>query len=377
MRHLFNHPVMNIQPLQASYPRVELITSSDSFFGTVKEDFVDYKHNGFFLCTAEPGLFVYQIQCPRRSYTGLIGTSDIEGFLTGKILQHEATLAPLEQVQVHLLFQRNAAVKPVLMGYAEIPEIEAFLQDFAEANTPLLEIEFELESQTHRVWQVSRPEQIRYLQEEFDRKVDKAYIADGHHRTATMAHLFTHLGDGLREQYRFFLSAYFSFSNLEIFDFNRVVQGLDAMSPTLFMARLSQVCEIEVLAQPAKPEGKHQVIMFFNQEWYSLRWKDTLLAKYEPGTVLLDTFLLNDQVLGPLLGITDVRNDKRIRYIEGTKAAEGLRDAVLRGEGRIGFMLYPVDWEDFLSVSEKGGVMPPKSTLFEPRMKNGILVQEF
>lgn len=367
---------MQIQPFRAVYPNLKFIASPDSFFDTVKEDFTEYQKSGFFEQLPATAMYVYQIQTMRRNYTGLVAGADVEEFLEGKILKHENTLTSLEQVQLQLLFQRSAIVKPVLLTYPTVPEIDHWLHRFINSHRPFLEIHFDAENQHHLLWAVTEVADIQTVQILFSEKIPHSYIADGHHRTSTISLMYEKMKQELPDKYRYFFSTFFSFSELEIFDYNRVVQGLNDLTPTLLMAKLSRVFDIEWMEVLERPMQKHELVLFFNRESYRLRWRPEILSEYHKEPVILDAMLLNEKVLSDILGIADVRNDKRIKYIEGPKGIEGFKDLVQRGEHRVGFLMHPVAWEDFLTIAETGRIMPPKSTWFEPRMKNGILVQE-
>src|SRR5690606_19423307 len=249
-------------------------------------------------------------------------------------------------------------------------------EDYIKSGASFFSIDFEFEEEHHRLWKVEDAADIAHLKRLFAEKIPKTYIADGHHRTSTSALMYEKSKDTDPEKYRYFLSAFFSFSDLEIFDYNRIVRGLNDNTDAMFMAKLSQVFDIEVMSAPDKPSKKHELVMFFNHNWYRLNWRAKVLEKYAGRPVLLDATLLNEQVLAPILGIADERNDSRIKYMEGPKGIDGVREIVLRNENRVGFLLYPVGWDDFLKIADMGRIMPPKSTWFEPRMKNGIIVQE-
>lgn len=367
---------MKIHPFQAIYPRLEFIASSDSFFGTVKREYPEFKQSGFFHKSAQEGIYIYQIEGKERSYLGIIATSDINDYLDGKILKHENTLPASEQTQLQLFLKRKAAVKPVLLAYPKVNVIDKWLKKFIKNKPAFLEIEFELEQKTHRFWEVSEGSKIEELQNLFDENVPQAYIADGHHRTSTAAILYDKMKKETGEKYRNFFTTFFSFEELEIFDFNRIVYGLNDMPPEVLIAKLSEIFEVKFSKKPVQPRRKYEIVMLFNKNWYRLRWKKKVLKKRKKEPAILDANLLNTKVLQPILGIGDVRSDKRIKYVEGLRGMEHFIKTVGEKPEGIGFLLYRVDWQDFLAVAETGNIMPPKSTWFEPRMKNGALVQE-
>lgn len=368
---------MHIRPFQAVYPNLDFVTSTDSFFESVKEEYNDYRESGFFQKSAQEALYVYEIRGADRNFRGIIACADIEDYLYGHIKKHEHTMADQEQKQLQLMLRRQAAVKPVLVTYPEAPAISAWSRRITESEPPALRVYFEQDAQQHLLWEVRDGSLIREIQELFEREVPDTYIADGHHRSSSSALLYERTQDGeLRERYRNLLCAFFPSSDLAIHDFNRVVEGLDDLSLSRFMARLSQLFNIDILEQPVRPRRKYEILLFVNEEWYLLHWKESVLRSYAEEKVILDSRLLNELVLRDILEIEDVRTDQRIHYVAGPEGLEGLRRKASRPGNRIGFCLYPVKLEELITLADQDQVLPPKSTWFEPRMKNGLIIYE-
>jgi uncharacterized protein (DUF1015 family) len=368
---------MHIKPFQAIYPKVGLITSPDSFFGTVKQEYPEYYKSGFFEKASQEGIYVYQITEPGRVYTGLIACAAIEDYLNGLIKKHEHTLAEKEQAQLHLLLRRKAMVKPILLTYPPVEAIEAFLHDFVETNEPFYSFHFEAENQIHRFYEIKSGEQIQLIQALFDKFVPHTYIADGHHRSSVTAIMAQRSKDQAVNPYEKLFCAFFATSELDIHDYNRVIEGLEEVSPTYFMARLSHIVNIEPVDSAERPRQKHEMVLFLNREWYRLNWKPSVLKQYQGDGIILDVKLLDELILRNILDIKDTRTDNRIKYVEGRKGVEGVKDKALKNESRIGFFLYPVQMDDFMHIADLNKVLPPKSTWFEPRMRNGLIVQGF
>ncbi len=367
---------MRIRPFQAVYPNLDIITSADTFFGRVKYEYPDYKKEGFFSKIAEDAVYIYRIGNPCRNYTGLIACSDINDYLEGKIKKHENTLRPKEQQQMQLMTRRNAIVKPVLLTYPEVPEITKLLNDFIEKNEFVFETEFKKEDQRHTFWKVDDKPLIEQIQQLFYQKVPITYIADGHHRCSSTA-LMHELMKGNKKEglYSFMLSAFFPTEELEIHDFNRIVERKSTL--TTFMVKLSQVFDIELMEEPEKPAKKFEIVLFINNEWFKLLWKDSVLEGHKDQKVVLDASLLDEYVLQNIMGVEDIRSSSRIQYVEGPKGLDGLRSRTIKNDNNVGFCLFPVALNDILTVADMGETMPPKSTFFEPRIKNGLIVQEF
>ncbi|MEL6867171.1 MAG: DUF1015 family protein [Bacteroidota bacterium] len=376
---------MRIYPFQAIYPNFNYIASPDSFFGRVKYEYPQYKESGFFLKAAQESVYIYRIEKINRTYIGLVASSDINDYMDGRIKKHENTLASKEQQQMHLMITRSAIVKPVLLTYPVVPEITHILKKYIQKHPPFYQTVFTKEKQTHTFWEVSDGKIIQRLQKLFLEKVPETYIADGHHRTSTTALMYKRSQSeeenkrnesAMEGNYHRLLSAFFQTDQLDIHDYNRVVEGLNDCSLTTFMAKISQLFDIELLEGPARPAVKHEIVMFVNKEWFLLRWKKKVLKQYVKETVVLDASLLDEKVLKPILGIEDIRTDQRIKYVEGPKGLDDIRSKAIKNINRVAFILYPVELMDLIKVADLGMTMPPKSTWFEPRIKNGLIVQE-
>ena len=369
---------MHIKPFRATYPKIEYVPAPDQFCAGAKYHFPEDRGKGWLAETEQEALYIYQIEDNHRRHTGLVALNDVRDFFAGKVKKHEKTLGEREQHQMELFLRWGAILKPVLLTYPSVPEISAWLERFTREHLPMLEVFFAGELQTHRIWMAPDPADWHYLQGLFTRHVPGVYIADGHHRTTTLAMLhkqLKHQYPGLDFDHLF--CAFFSTDQLDILDYNRVVDGLNGMRPEAFLTRLETLFDITPIENPRKPRKKHELKMFLREQWYRLQWKDDVLAaasKHHP--VLLDVSLLNEQVLHRLLGIGDIRNDARILYLEGSKGLKGIRKAVRAGHDRVGFALYPVTFNDMMRMADLGESLPPKSTFFSPRLKSGILVKK-
>jgi len=367
---------MKIFPFQAWYPDFDLIASADSFFGSVREEYVNYKKVGFFNQSEEPALFFYQITSATRTYTGLMCCTDIGEFEKGNILKHEKTLAAKEQKMIQLLMHRKALVKPVLLVYKKVKAINKLIMSYIQNNAPLYSTYFDQDKQEHVLWKITDKALLSQVQKLFDKKVLKTYIADGHHRTTTMALLNERLkSKGESGNYQQLMVVLFGSDQLDLLEYNRVVEGLNETSPTTFMAKLSYLFDITPLDTPQKPVKKHQITLFINREWYMLTWKKAILKEFKAKNILLDVHLLNEKVLKGILNIKNVRFDTRIEYVAGTKGLRGLEKATIKSPNCIGFYLYPVQIDELMTLAGQHQLLPPKSTYFEPRIKNGLVVK--
>lgn len=364
---------MQLHPFRATLPKLEFVTSPEEFFKGVKEEYNDYADNGFFRQTEEPAFYLYRIKKSGRFFTGLVACVDMRETSREAMIPHEQTLATKEQRQIHLLLKRKATVKPILLTYEGVDRIDYLLREISEEE-PLLRVDFTHEDQTHEVWAIRDTRQIEELQHLFAERVEKTYIADGHHRCATAYRLSKLNGN---TPYRKTVCALFPASDLEIHDFNRVIDAFSQCSPTYFMASLSQICNIEIMAQPTKPRKKHEMLLLINEEWYLLSWKEKVFTELGYSRDALDTQLLNDLILDDILDIKNVSTNPRITYVEGPRGIDGLRDMVMADQTNIGIALYPVQATELFALANTRTVLPPKSTWFEPRLKNGLIGYQY
>lgn len=362
---------MQLHPFRATIPNLKFITAPDAFFSSVKDSYLDYRSSGFFQTTEQAAFYVYQIEKQGRIFSGLVVGVNIGADSDQQIIPHEQTLATKEQRQIQLLLKRKAMIKPVLLTYEAVDTVNDLLHNLCQ-ESPLLEVAFRKEEEQHRVWIIQAADAIRQLQQLFGQSVSRLYIADGHHRCATARRLSS---GPQASPYGMTICALFPTTDLEIHDFNRVIDAFSTISPTRFMAQLSRYCTIEDMAHPEKPGQKHELTMYVHQEWYRLRWRKEVFARFDTGT--LDALLLNELILGDILGIKNISNSPRIDYVEGPRGLSGLRRRVDQQKNNIGIALYPVQAHELFHLADERVILPPKSTWFEPRLINGLLNYQY
>lgn len=366
---------MNIKPFRAHFPRLDKIESPDLFCSEAKNLFRKYVENDLYLPAAKAALYIYQIETKTGRHTGLVSLNEVEDFFAGKVRKHEATLGERENHQLELFLRWDAVLKPILLTYPPVAAINDWLEEYARKHRPVLRAHFKANGR-HRIWAVHNERDIGKIQELFSKHVHRVYIADGHHRTSTMALLHEQREKYPAYDFDHLFCAFFPTNQLDILDYNRVVEMPKGMSGGRFVALISRLFDIEPLSTARRPADKHEITMFFRKEWYALHWRAEILQKaaLEQKNVVLDATLLNEQVLGDILHIRDVRSDARVSYIDGSKGIEGLKKAAQR-RNRVGFALYPVHIADLMRLADAGENLPPKSTYFEPRLKSGLIVQ--
>lgn len=369
---------MQIAPFKAICPNLELIASADSFFDAVKFEYPQYAESGFFHEDADSALFILVIEGKDYRHSGIVCCVDIKDFLKGKIVKHEKTLADKEQKMMNLLLQRKAMVKPVLLMHPSSDKLTSFIKKHASSDKPYFKVHFEAENQTHKIFKLASQSAINELKAIYA-AFPNFYIADGHHRVSTSVKLDKSYKseDGVKLDFRNLMSVLFAYDQLEIHDYNRVVDITEDVAPPVLIAKISEICDIKVLKKATKPKRKYSFTMYMDHVWYGMRWKEEVIEKYARRKVVFDTEIMNREIFKKIMHIRDVRNDSRIKYAEGIVGIEATIDKANRGVGRVGFFLYPLTMEDLTQAADAGLTLPPKSTWFEPRIKNGLIAKSF
>lgn len=370
---------MKIFPFRANYPDGDLIASLDSFLSNVKFQYREFSRNGFFQKTKGEGLYLYEIiSSGGISHKGLIASVDLQEYFDKNIVIHEHTISGKEQQQMELILQRHAMVKPILLCFRSSNTFDRLTRQAADSCRELYRVKLDSDGSTHIFHEITEGKILSDFIAFFEKGISKAYIADGHHRTAATARLHKkHLSEPDKHpDAPSILAAFFPYDQMEVHDYNRVIEILNSISPTMVIAKLSQYLNIDLLDIARKPRNKGELTMLINKEWYSLRWRANVLERYAENEAINDYHLFNKLILKEALGINDVRTDERIKYVEGPKGISGLMERCQKNDLRIAFCLPPLLLEDMIRVADLNLTLPPKSTWFEPRIKNGLIVQE-
>lgn len=326
-----------------------------------------------FLREAEPRFYLYQQRMGNHVQAGVVAAVSVAEYDAGLIKRHELTRKDKEDDRTRHVDELNANDEPVFLTYRQQAAIDA-LAEQVRAGAPLYDFVAD-DGIGHTVWAVPSP-LTEPLREAFAR-VPALYVADGHHRTAAAARVGrerkaknpNHRGD---EPYNYFMAVLFPHNQLQILDYNRVVKDLGGLLPEDFLARISEKFRVEK-ASAGRPQKPHQFGMFFQGQWYRLEAIPGTFPEHDPiGS--LDVSILQNNLLGPILGIADPRTDKRIDFIGGIRGLEALKQRVAQGWA-VAFSLYPTSLEQVMAVADAGMIMPPKSTWFEPKLRSGLLVR--
>ncbi|MFN2453195.1 MAG: DUF1015 domain-containing protein [Pyrinomonadaceae bacterium] len=318
-----------------------------------------------------PALYLYRQVMGEHTQTGVVACCSVDEYDTNLILKHEKTRPDKEDDRTRHILTTRAQSGPVFSTYRGREEIDNLVNE-ATKTEPLYDFNAD-DGIRHTVW--IAPDAAS-LARAF-RDVEFLYIADGHHRAASASRARAelkaknpnHTGD---EEYNRFLSVLFPSDQLRILPYNRIVRDLNNLSPEEFLGKVKEKFTLTEGAQPV-PESRGQWSMYMNGRWYNLTLKDDARTTNDP-VASLDVSILQDNLLDPILGIKDVRTDKRIDFVGGIRGADELTRLVDGKQAAVAFSLYPTTLDDLLRVSDAGSVMPPKSTWFEPKLRDGLLI---
>jgi uncharacterized protein (DUF1015 family) len=302
---------------------------------------------------------------------GLVTCCSVDEYDNDTIRKHERTRRDKEDDRTRHMLTLNSQTGPVFLTYRANEDIDSMVLE--TTMTPPLYDFTAADGIQHTIWHT--PDPVRFVQA--FRNVPNLYIADGHHRAASASRAraelkersFGHTGD---EEYNFFLAVIFPDNQLQILPYNRVVRDLGKLTPGEFFLKLKTKFNVTEDAEPT-PQQPGQWSMYFVKHWYGLTLKEELPKTDDP-VATLDVSVLQDKLLDPILGIKDVRTDKRIDFIGGIRGTEELERLVDSGKAAVAFSLYPTTVEELIRVSDAGSIMPPKSTWFEPKLRDGILI---
>jgi uncharacterized protein (DUF1015 family) len=340
-----------------------------------KENLDRLIHDGILRQDSAPCLYVYAQTMKGHTQYGIMGCASVEEYLNDTIKKHELTRKDKEDDRTKHVKVTNAHSGPIFLTYRAEPAIDAIVARVA-AGTPAYDFVAE-DGICHQLWVIEDGTTINSLTAAF-RSVPNLYVADGHHRSAAAARVGRdlakanphHRGD---EEYNFFLAVLFPHNQLRIMDYNRVVKDLNEMGRASFINRLEECFEVTRATGRHSPTRKGEFGMYLKGDWYVLWAKPELMAIKDP-VERLDVSILQKYVLGPMLGIDDPRTNKRIDFVGGIRGLKELEQRVDSGEMAVAFALFPTSIEELLAIADAGKIMPPKSTWFEPKLRDGVVV---
>lgn len=352
----------------------------DKVYDRAVKNFAQWQKNGWLVQDKKPCYYVYAQTMEGRTQYGLVLCAHTDDYAEGKIKKHELTRKDKEDDRmVHVKIQ-NANIEPVFFAYKDNSQLNEIV-----SRTVVAAPEYSFTDENgfgHSFWVIDDDATIEKITDIFTNKVNAFYVADGHHRTAAAARVgaekrsgnAAHTGD---EEYNYFMAVCFPETQLKIIDYNRVVKDLNGLTPEQFMTALEE----DFTVTPYEGEGEchpshlHNFSMYLGGKWYSMETKPGRYDDNDPIGVL-DVTILSNLVLDKILGIKDLRTDKRIDFVGGIRGLGELSRRVDSGEMKVAFALYPVSMKQLTDIADSGNIMPPKTTWFEPKLRSGLAIHK-
>lgn len=350
---------------------------SQEVYDKAAENYADFKKKEWLIQDNKENYYIYAQTMNGKTQYGLVGCSSVEDYMNGVIKKHELTRPDKEEDRMIHVRINNANIEPVFFTYPAVSEIDNIVENYVSSNKPVYDF-VAGDGVGHHFWVIDNNDLIEKITHLFER-VPATYVADGHHRTAAAALVGNekeknnpaHTG---KEEYNFFLTVLFPDNQLTIIDYNRVVEDLNGMSSEEFLNGLTKSFVLEKKGKKIfKPDILHNFSMYLDGEWYSLSAKEGTYDNNDPIAVL-DVTILTQEVLVPLLDITDLRTSTRIDFVGGIRGLDELVKRVDSGEMRVAFALYPVSLKQLINIADTDNIMPPKTTWFEPKLRSGLVI---
>lgn len=321
--------------------------------------------------------YIYQLIMDGRAQTGLVGVSSIDDYNNNIIKKHEFTRPEKELDRINHIATTGAQTGNVFLAYRNQTSIDTVIEKWKTTKKPVYDFIAE-DGIGHTVWVVNDDATIHQITELFATEVPCTYIADGHHRAASAAKVKfavqdqpIHSGEEAKKVSNYFLTTLFPSNQLAIMDYNRLVKDLNGLSLSDFIEAIQKDFIIHKVEAPLKPKALHSFGMYVDNTWYELICKPNTFTNDPIG--ILDVTILSNTILSKILGIHDQRTDKRIDFVGGIRGVAELEKRVNSGEMAVAFSLYPVTIDQLFAIADAGEVMPPKSTWFEPKLRDGLL----
>ncbi len=323
---------------------------------------------GHLFTEEKPCYYIYRLIMDGRSQTGLVCVSAVADYFNDIIKKHEFTRPEKEKDRIDHMRTIKAQTGNVFLAYNNVAPLDNLINNWKQAHAPAYDFTAE-DGIQHTVWVVNDAGTIQTISDLFAKEVPATYIADGHHRAASAAKVSKALPES--EAAAYFLTTIFPASELAILDYNRVIKDLNGLTKEDLLTALEKDFTVAASSDPVKPTAPHQFGMYLDKQWYSLTSREGTYTTDPIG--ILDVTVLSNNVLDKLLDIKDQRTDKRIDFVGGIRGLQELEKRVDTGEMAIAFSIYPVSIQQLFDIADSGNVMPPKSTWFEPKLRDGLL----
>ena len=341
---------------------------TDAVYLKAKENLDRFIDKKILFQDENPCYYIYELAWKGRTQTGLVCVSSIEDYFNDVIKKHEFTRPEKEQDRINHIRTTRAQTGNVFLACKDIKELNDIFEHWKKrANADYY---FDAnDGVTHAIWVVNALATIDAITNLFKDKVPATYIADGHHRAASAAKVSKDLAGS--EDASYFLTTIFPANQLAILDYNRIAKDLNGLNDDEFLRKLAEEFEVTKADEAVRPGGLHHFGMYLNGQWYNLESKE---GSYKNDPIgILDVTILQDNILDKILAIKDPRTDKRVDFVGGIRGLSELEKRVNAGEAKVAFSLHPVSIQQLFDIADSGNVMPPKSTWFEPKLRDGLL----
>lgn len=344
---------------------------SSEVYDKAKQNLEAFIQRNVLFKESKPCYYIYELIMNGRSQTGLVCTSSVDDYENDIIKKHEHTRPEKEQDRINHITTTGAQTGNVFLAYRNNSAIDTLISTWKNDRSPVYSFTASDEVQ-HAVWVVNDSDTISHITSLFEEEVPFTYIADGHHRAASAARVRREMGKKATQEANGFLTTLFPSDQLYIMDYNRLVKDLNGLTEKEFLERLNTDFTVEMAGtNPVTPNGLHQFGMYLGENWFALTAREGTYTNDPIG--ILDVTILQNNIIDKILGITDPRTDTRIDFVGGIRGLEELSKRVDEKDMAVAFSLYPVSIQQLFDIADSGNVMPPKSTWFEPKLRDGLL----